>query len=260
MAGLARHLWPNLPLGLLGGLATRRHPPGAPRAAAAHLAAPVSLCSGGRPHVLIRGQAPAGRRACPAAVTRAGGRLARHQRRRRARAPRARADAAFRRINAIGLLINFDVFGALFLMTLYIQQARQASPLATGLNLLPLMVMYTLGNLITARLMPRYGIAVPLRAGLTLAALGTAAAAAVAVVDGCIPVAARHLLAIANLGAAIAPRGDQQRARPGRQAARTRSRVLNANRQIRRAGRRGGRGWRCMGRSLGASCRPASPC
>src|SRR6267142_6475160 len=162
--------WLNLPLGLLGVWLAHRHLAAAPRhAQPLHLTAHLHgmLALGGLAYVLIQGPSagwgtPRVLSAAVVAVLAAVA-FARHQRHAAQPVlPRALLhDAAFRRINAIGLLINFSVFGALFLMTLYCQQARQASPLATGLNLLPLMVMYTLGNLITARLIPRYGIAVP---------------------------------------------------------------------------------------------------
>ncbi len=166
--------WLNLPLGLLGVWLTRRHLAAAPRhAQPLHLAAHLygMLALGGLAYVLIQGPgagwgAPRVLAAIVVAALAAAA-FARHQRRAAQPVlPRALLhDAAFRRINVIGLLINFNVFGALFLMTLFIQQARQASPLATGLNLLPLMVMYTLGNLITARLIPRYGIALDTACG-----------------------------------------------------------------------------------------------
>jgi len=162
----------------------------------------------------------------------------RHSSRRRhcALLPRALLhDAAFLRINAIGLLINFQVFGALFLMTLYNQQERQASPLTTGLNLLPLMAMYMFGNLISARVVARYGTVITLRSGLILATIGAAAAAAVAVFDGALPSWPLDVfIAIANLGAAIAiPTVTSSVLGHGdRQHTNTAAAILNANRQI----------------------------
>ncbi|HEV7432938.1 MAG TPA: MFS transporter, partial [Steroidobacteraceae bacterium] len=236
--------WLNLPLGLLGVWLTRRHLAAAPRhAQPLHLAAHLygMLALGGLAYVLIQGPGAgwAAPRVLTAAVVAAlaAAAFARHQQRAAQPVlPRALLhDAAFRRINAIGLLINFNVFGALFLMTLFIQQARQASPLATGLNLLPMMVMYTLGNLITARLMPRHGIAVPLRAGLTLAALGSAAATVVAVLDRGLPAWPLDVfMAIANFGAAIAIPAvtSSVLGQADREHTNTAAAVLNANRQI----------------------------
>ena len=236
--------WLNLPIGLLAVWLARRHIAVAPRHAqplhpAAHLCGMLAL--GGLAYFLIQGPSAGwfAPRVLAAAVvaTLAAAAFARHQQRAaQPVVPRVLLnDAAFRRINVIGLLINFEVFGALFLMTLYNQQARQASPLATGVNLLPLMAMYTLGNLITARLMPRYGLAVPLRAGLTLAALGTAAATAVAALDHGVPGWPLDVfVAIANLGAALAiPAVTSSVLGHGdRQHTNTAAAVLNANRQI----------------------------
>src|SRR5882672_3996097 len=236
--------WLNLPLGLLGVWLAHRHLAAAPRhAQPLHLTAHLHgmLALGGLSYVLIQGPSagwgtPRVLSAAVVAVLAAVA-FARHQRRAAQPVlPRALLhDAAFRRINAIGLLINFNVFGALFLMTLYCQQVRQASPLATGLNLLPLMVTYPLGNLITARLIPRYGIAVPLRAGLVLAALGSAAATAVAVLDRSLPGWPLDVfVAIANLGAALAIPAVTSTVlgQADRQYTTTAAAVLNVNRQI----------------------------
>ncbi len=236
--------WLNLPIGLLAVWLTYRHLAIAPRHVqplhpTAHLYGMLAL--GGLAYVLIQGPSAgwSAPRVLAAAVVAALGAAAftRHQQRAaQPVVPRALLhDAAFRRMNLIGLLVNFEVFGALFLMTLYNQQARQESALATGVNLLPLMVMYTLGNLITARLVPRYGISVPLRAGLVLAALGTAAATTVSVLGHGLPAWPLDVfVAIANLGAALAiPAVTSSVLGHGdRQHTNTAAAVLNANRQI----------------------------
>ncbi len=145
------------------------------------------------------------------------------------------ADAAFRRINAIGLLINFAVYGTLFLMSLYNAQARHASPLRTGLSLVPLMLMFTLGNLLAARLLPRHGTALPLRAGLALAATSALAAALSAWAQHGVPAWRTDVLvAIANLGAAVAIPAMTTLVMTVSDArhANAAAAVLNANRQV----------------------------
>jgi DHA2 family methylenomycin A resistance protein-like MFS transporter len=236
--------WLNLPLGVLAIWLAQRHLAVAPRHPqplhlAAHLYGTFAL--GGLAYVLIQGpsvgwDSPRVLAAAIIAVL-AVAAFARHQRHAtQPLLPRALLhDAAFLRINAIGLLINFEVFGALFLLTLYNQQERQASPLATGLNLLPLMAMYTFGNLISARVVARYGKVITLRSGLILATTGAAAAAAVAVLDGGLPSWPLDVfIAIANLGAAIAiPAVTSSVLGHGdRQHTNTAAAILNANRQI----------------------------
>jgi len=236
--------WLNLPLGLLGMWLTRRHIAAAPRQAQplhalAHLCAVLAL--GGLAYVLIQGPSAgwgAPRVLAAAALAAlASAALVRHQRRdAQPVLPRALVqDPAFRRINAIGLLINFGVYGALFLMTLYNQQARHASPFATGLNLLPLMVMFTLGNLLAARVMPRRGVALPLRWGLALAALGAACATAAALADKGLPAwPIDALVALSNLGAAFAipAMTSSVLSQADHRHTNTAAAVLNANRQI----------------------------
>ena len=145
------------------------------------------------------------------------------------------ADAGFRRINAIGLLINFAVYGALFLMSLYNAQARHAPPLQTGLGLVPLMLMFTLGNLLAARLLPRHGTALPLRAGLALAATAAFAAALSAWAQHGVPTWRTDVyVALANLGAGVAIPAMTTRVMTVFDARHTNAAaaVLNANRQV----------------------------
>ena len=236
--------WLNLPLGVLAIWLAHRHLAVAPRhPQPLHLAAHLygTLALGGLAYVRIQGPSVGwdSPRVLAAAIIAALAvtAFARHQRRAtQPLLPRALLhDAAFLRINAIGLLINFQVFGALFLMTLYCQEARHASALATGLNLLPLMAMYTFGNLISARVVARYGRVITLRSGLILATIGAAAAAAVAVLDGGLPSWPLDVfIAIANLGAAIAiPAVTSSVLGHGdRQHTNTAAAILNANRQI----------------------------
>ena len=236
--------WLNLPIGLVGVWLTPRYLDATPRQAqplhlGAHGCAVLAL--GGLAYVLIQGPSagwdalPVVAAAFTAALASVG--FARHQRRDpQPVLPRGLVhDAGFRRINAIGLLINFGVYGTLFLMSLFNQQARHSSALVTGLHLLPLMVMFTFGNLLAVRIVPRHGVAQTLRAGLTLAALGTAAAAACALLDHHVPAwSIDTFVALANLGAAVAIPAMTGRVLAPADARHTNSAaaILNANRQI----------------------------
>ncbi|NGN64249.1 MFS transporter [Streptomyces sp. A7024] len=78
---------------------------------------------------------------------------------------------AFTGTAAIGLLISLGYYGMLFLTTLYFQQERGFSALATGLALLPSVCMGLIAAPLFSRVAARTGPYVPMAAGL---ALGTA--------------------------------------------------------------------------------------
>lgn len=67
------------------------------------------------------------------------------------------ATARFAASNGLGFLINFGGFGQIFLLSLFLQQARGATPLQAGLQLLPTMVVFTLGNLVAPHIVHRWG-------------------------------------------------------------------------------------------------------
>ena len=76
---------------------------------------------------------------------------------------------------AIGLVLNFGMYGVLFIESLYLQNVRQLSPLAAGLMILPFTVLPT----VTARLIVRFSGREHLRSrlviGQVLAAVGAGA-------------------------------------------------------------------------------------
>jgi len=76
------------------------------------------------------------------------------------------ATPSFAAANGTGFLINFGVFGQLFLLSLYLQQARGGGALQAGLQLLPLMAAFTAGNLASGRITARHGARLPMLAGL----------------------------------------------------------------------------------------------
>ncbi len=74
----------------------------------------------------------------------------------------------------VGLLFNLVLYGTLLCLSLYLQQARHESVLATGLLLLPSSVITGAGSLASGGLTARLGPRPPMIAGLALAAAGTA--------------------------------------------------------------------------------------
>lgn len=99
--------------------------------------------------------------------------LVHHERRGKAPLlPRALfATPRFAAANGIGFLINFSVYGQLFFLSLYVQQARHADALQTGLQLLPTMLVIFGGNLLSGRITAHRGARTPMLLGLGLAAV-----------------------------------------------------------------------------------------
>ncbi|WP_379969200.1 MFS transporter [Ectobacillus sp. sgz5001026] len=75
--------------------------------------------------------------------------------------------------NTVGFFINFSMFGGIFMFGLFLQKARGASPFLAGLELLPMMVVFVIGNLLFARLTTKLGVKTPLLLSLLLAAIGS---------------------------------------------------------------------------------------
>lgn len=87
--------------------------------------------------------------------------------------PRALFDTpAFAAANGVGFLINFAVFGQLFLLSLYIQQGGDDA-LHTGIKLIPMMAAFAIGNLTSGRITARVGTRPPMLYGL-IVGLGAA--------------------------------------------------------------------------------------
>lgn len=76
-----------------------------------------------------------------------------------------------------GMVANFAFSGALFVLTLLLQETRHLSPMAAGLAFLPLTLPMTVNPLLTGRLVARYGPRPPILAGLVLIAAGLTGAA-----------------------------------------------------------------------------------
>ncbi|MEV0229178.1 MFS transporter [Nonomuraea sp. NPDC050786] len=71
-----------------------------------------------------------------------------------------------------GTVANFAFAGALFVLTLLLQDTRHLAPLAAGLAFLPLTLPMTVNPLLTGRLVARYGPRPPILGGLALLAAG----------------------------------------------------------------------------------------
>jgi DHA2 family methylenomycin A resistance protein-like MFS transporter len=175
--------WPsiflvNLPVGAAGMLLTRRH-----IAAAEGDALPLAIAGHGAVIVLLAGGSFAliegprlGWAAAPvtgavaAAVLATGLLIGRERRARDQVMPWALfRGARFAGANAVGFLFNAAFYGSLFLVGLYVQRARGATPLQAGLQILPLTVFIPAGNVAFARVSGRVAAGPVLTASLLVA-------------------------------------------------------------------------------------------
>ena len=79
----------------------------------------------------------------------------------------------------VGLIFNLVLYGSLLCLSLFLQQARHESVLATGLLLLPMSVVVGAGSLASGPLTARLGPRPPMIAGLAMGAAGAAVLATV---------------------------------------------------------------------------------
>jgi len=233
--------WVNVPIGLLGIVLTQLVAPATPRIERAlsmlsHLLGMAALAA--LSFVLIEGPA-LGWGAAPVliafAVTVASVFLLVRRERTGAHPllPRALFETpVFAAANGVGFLINFAVFGQLFLISLYIQQSG-ADALHTGLKLIPMMAAFAVGNLISGRIAARVGTRPPMLLGL-MVGLGMA----VLMLIGLTPQTPYWLLAltaaIMNVAIGIAIPGMTTTVMlvAGKAHSDSAAAALNANRQI----------------------------
>jgi MFS transporter, DHA2 family, methylenomycin A resistance protein len=79
---------------------------------------------------------------------------------------------AFSGATAVGLLFNFGLYGVLFCITIFLERTLHQSTSVTGVALLPLTAVITLGALFSGRVTSRFGPRVPMALGLSGGLLG----------------------------------------------------------------------------------------
>jgi DHA2 family methylenomycin A resistance protein-like MFS transporter len=83
------------------------------------------------------------------------------------------ARPSFSGVNAVGFLYSGALYGCLYLMGLFFQDARQTSPVVAGLELLPMTMCFPLGNLVYIRIHHRASNATIMASCLVLAGIAT---------------------------------------------------------------------------------------
>ncbi|ALC54726.1 MFS transporter [Bacillus cereus] len=79
----------------------------------------------------------------------------------------------FSAANMVGFLLNFSLFGGVFMLSLFLQEARGSSPFIAGLQLLPMMAVFVVGNLLFAKVATRLGSRLPMLVALFTAGIGS---------------------------------------------------------------------------------------
>ncbi|MHB8296543.1 MAG: MFS transporter [Acidimicrobiales bacterium] len=142
------------------------------------------------------------------------------------------ANRTFSGANAVGAVLNFGIYGQVFVLSLYFQHLRGYTALATGLALLPFAAMTVAGPVLVGRLTARVGPRLPMVAGQALAAGGSAVLALAGahsayslLVPGLVALGAGMALTMPSMTAAVVAA-----APPG--SAGAASGVLNTARQV----------------------------
>jgi DHA2 family methylenomycin A resistance protein-like MFS transporter len=75
---------------------------------------------------------------------------------------------------AFGVLVNLTYYGTVFVLALYLQQARGWTPIQAGLAFLPLTATFIVSNVASGWVMARFGLRFPMVVGAALAGVGYA--------------------------------------------------------------------------------------
>jgi len=73
---------------------------------------------------------------------------------------------------AVGTVVNLSYYGTIFVLSLYLQQARGYGVIAAGLAFLPLTATFILSNIAAGFLVGRFGSRLPMAGGFLVAAAG----------------------------------------------------------------------------------------
>lgn len=79
----------------------------------------------------------------------------------------------FTSANIVGFLINFALFGGIFMFGLFLQKAYGVSPFVAGLQLLPMMSVFVIGNVLFAKMVTKFSSKSLLFIALFIASIGS---------------------------------------------------------------------------------------
>jgi MFS transporter, DHA2 family, methylenomycin A resistance protein len=114
-------------------------------------------------------------------------------------------DSTFSAATLVGLAVNFVLYGAIFVLSLYFQRVRGYTPAATGLAFLPFMATLIVANVVAGRIAARIGARLPMAVGLLIAGLGFAWLCDIDAHIGYAALMGRLLLIPVGIGIAVPP-------------------------------------------------------
>ncbi|MDH6455552.1 DHA2 family methylenomycin A resistance protein-like MFS transporter [Streptomyces sp. SAI-126] len=134
--------------------------------------------------------------------------------------------------NLVGFLFNFALFGSTFMLGLYFQHARGATPFQAGLELLPMTIFFPVANIVYSQISARFSNGVLLTVFLLIA--GVASLTMITVSPSTPYWVLAIAVGVANIGAGIISPGMTAALvdSAGPENANVAGSVLNANRQI----------------------------
>ncbi|MFC4029996.1 MFS transporter [Streptomyces polygonati] len=139
---------------------------------------------------------------------------------------------SFAGANLVGFFFNFALYGSMFMLGLYLQHARGASPLQAGLELLPMTIWFPLANIVYSRISGRFSNGALLTVFLLIA--GVASLTMVGVSSATPFWVLASAVGVANIGAGVISPGMTAVLvdAAGAEHANVAGSVLNANRQL----------------------------
>lgn len=134
--------------------------------------------------------------------------------------------------NLVGFCFNFALYGSMFMLSLYLQHARGASPFQAGLELLPMTIWFPLGNVVYSHICARFSNGILLTVFMLVA--GLASLTMISVSSSTPYWVLAVAISVANIGAGIISPGMTAALVDAADAehANVAGAVLNANRQI----------------------------
>lgn len=109
----------------------------------------------------------------------------------------------FRNAVFLGTVVNATYYGAIFVIALFLQDARHYSPMQAGLAFLPLTAGFFLSNVASGRVIGRFGTRKPMIAGALIDLAGFGVLAWASTRDSLLPMLAGFLLIPTGMGLAV---------------------------------------------------------
>ncbi|MFU2031037.1 MFS transporter [Bacillus wiedmannii] len=138
----------------------------------------------------------------------------------------------FSSANIVGFLINFVLFGGIFMFGLFLQKAYGASPFVAGLQLLPMMSVFVIGNVLFAKMVTKFGSKLLLFIALFIASIGSVLLMFLVKNVNYIGIAIIYSIVNLGIGIAVPALTTIVMKSAGRENGNMAGAILNVNRQI----------------------------